>query len=302
MDVKLKIKTMVETTQDLPAMPQVWLKIRELTQQPDVAVRTIANEILKDQSMTTRLLKAANSSKYVSYRKHITTVTDAVMVLGFSEVRNVVIGYAFYKMMDQLNKNKQFDFKAFWMHSLTTGAAARMIAENVQYVSTEEAFVAGLLHDIGKLVIGQLMLQEYEAVQALMNNGMQDIEAEQEIFHVDHQEIGRWVAERWYFPELLVHVISQHHRTELEDREKSLFRLVDIISVANDMAHLIVLENKQELMKRIYACHHKSFYLFGLSKDRCLDIVRELPALMRKEMADFGSANIQMSELESLVI
>ena len=145
MDVKLKIKAMVETTQDLPTMPRIWLKIREMTQQSHVSAADIAKEILKDQGMTTRLLKAANSSHYISYRKNITTVSDAIVVLGFSEVRNVVIGYAIHKIAEQMNNNKDFNFNQFWLHSLSTGVAARLIAENVQYASGEEAFVAGLL-------------------------------------------------------------------------------------------------------------------------------------------------------------
>ena len=300
MDVKLKIKAMVETTQDLPTMPRIWLKIREMTQQSHVSAADIAKEILKDQGMTTRLLKAANSSHYISYRKNITTVSDAIVVLGFSEVRNVVIGYAIHKIAEQTNNNDDFNFNQFWLHSLSTGVAARLIAENVQYASGEEAFVAGLLHDIGKLVIGQLMLKEYQQVQGRIADGLSDLEAENEVLHLDHQVIGRWVAERWYFPELLLHVISQHHRAELEDREKSRYRLVDIIAVADTMAHVIFAENKAELMKIVFENQEKAFYLLGLSKDRWLAIVKDLRDHVRKEVENFGPIEVKMEELREV--
>ena len=138
---------MVETTRDIPAMPQIWIKIREMTQHLNISATMIANEILKDQGMTSRILKAANSATYAGYNQKIATVTNAIVLLGFNEVRNIIVGLAVFNMLEKLKSNKRFNFKEFWLHSLATGVAARMLAEHVQYKNIEEAFVAGLLAD-----------------------------------------------------------------------------------------------------------------------------------------------------------
>ncbi|KAA3657878.1 MAG: HDOD domain-containing protein [Calditrichaeota bacterium] len=289
---------MVETTRDIPAMPQIWVKIREMTQHLNISAAAIANEILKDQGMTSRILKAANSATYAGYNQRITTVTNAIVLLGFNEVRNIVVGLAVYNMLEKLKHNKRFKFKEFWMHSLATAVAARMIAELVQYKNTEEAFVAGLLHDVGKLVISQLMPKQYDEVLLLTENGESDIVAEDNIFHVDHQVIGQWLAERWHLPEVLVYACSMHHRLELDNRQKSRFRIVDIVSVANDMAHLIFCSNKNERKQDAQKCQNKALSLLTISKDNWSRIIRNLADNVRKEIEEY---NLSETDFENLL-
>ncbi|KAA3619296.1 MAG: HDOD domain-containing protein [Calditrichaeota bacterium] len=298
MDLKVKIKTMVETTDDIPAMPQIWMKIRDMTQHLNISAPGIAKEILKDQGMTTRILKVANSATYAGYNQRVTTVTNAIVLLGFNEVRNVVVGYAVYEMLAKLKKNNHFNFKEFWVHSLATGVAARMLAESVQYRNSEEAFVAGLLHDVGKLVISQLMPKEYDSVLLRIRGGMDNLEAENEILHVDHQVIGAWVAERWHFPEVLVRAVSQHHRCELEERQKSRSRIVDIIAVANEMVHLIFSSGAKNKMKDAMFCQSNAQSLLSISRERWSHIIRNLATNVRSNIEEY---NLKDSDIDSLL-
>ncbi|MCA9733825.1 HDOD domain-containing protein, partial [candidate division KSB1 bacterium] len=298
MDIKLKIKTMVETTRDIPAMPQIWIKIREMTQHLNISATMIANEILKDQGMTSRILKAANSATYAGYNQKIATVTNAIVLLGFNEVRNIIVGLAVFNMLEKLKSNKRFNFKEFWLHSLATGVAARMLAEHVQYKNIEEAFVAGLLHDVGKLVVSQLMPKEYDEVMLRIENGMDDLSAENEVFHADHQVIGQWLAERWHLPDVLIRACSLHHRDGMEKRQKSRFRIVDIVSIANDMAHLIFSSDKSDRNQNAHQCQTKALSLLTISKDNWSRIVRNLAENVRKEIDEY---NLSESDFESLL-
>ncbi len=298
MDLKVKIRTMVETTSDLPAMPQIWLKIREMTQHLNISAPSIAKEILKDQGMTTRILKIANSATYAGYNQKITTVTNAIVLLGFNEVRNVVVGYAVYEMLKKLKKNKQFNFKEFWLHSLAAAVAARMLAENVQYKNIEEAFVAGLLHDVGKLAISQLMPKEYDKVLVHNLCSQENINREEEILHVNHQEIGEWVAKRWHFPEVLILAIRKHHRSELNGRQKSRYRIIDIVAVANEMAHLIFSKESGNRNKAALDCQANALSLLSISKERWSHIVRNMAANVRKQIREY---NLNESDIEALL-
>lgn len=289
---------MVETTSDLPAMPQIWLKIRDMTQQLNNSAPKIAKEILKDQGMTTRVLKIANSATYAGYNQKITTVTNAIVLLGFNEVRNVVVGYAVYEMLKKLKKNKRFNFKEFWLHALATAVASRMLADNVQYKNVEEAFVAGLLHDVGKLVISQLMPNDYDKVLLRNLRGEENLEAEEEILHVNHQIIGKWVAKRWHLPEVLVLAISKHHRVDMEKRQKSRYRIIDIVSVANEMAHLIFSRESTNRNKTAMDCQANALSLLSISKERWSHIVRNLAANVRKQISEY---NLNESDIDSLL-
>ncbi len=295
MDLRVKIKTMVNTTQDIPAMPTIWLKIRELTQQKNVSASIIAGEILKDQGTTTRLLKVANSAAFNRCNKKISTVTEAVVHLGFNEVRNVVMGYAVSNMLVKLQQNEYFDFKGYWVHSLATAVASRMIAETVRYTNTEEAFVAGLLHDIGKLVISQLMPAEYGHVLQRIAAGSECLHAEDGILKVDHQEIGRWVAERWHFPEILICTISRHHREELAAEQRSQYKLVDIVAVADQMANIIFTTGNKNCKTDVCGSQQTAFDLLGVNKGNWSFILRNLATSVGENIEDY---NLSQADIE----
>lgn len=298
MDLRIKIKTMVNTTQDIPAMPTIWLNIRDLMQQKSVSASVIANEILKDQGTTTRLLKVANSAAFNRYNKKISTITEAVVQLGFKEVRNVVVGYAVSSMLEKLQQNEHFNIKAYWVHSLATGIASRMIAETVRYTNAEEAFVAGLLHDIGKLIISQLMPVEYGQVLQKVAAGSDYLSAEDELLRVDHQVIGSWVARRWQFPEILISAISQHHRDELAADQRSKYKLIDIVAVANQMANVIFSTANSKQRADISGSQQAAFDLLGVNKGNWSFILRNLAANVAENIEDY---NLTSQDIENFL-
>lgn len=289
-----EIKARVETTEELPPMPQIWLRIREMTERFNVSAQEVAGLILKDQGTTSKLLKVANSAIYAGYHQKITTVTNAIVLLGFNEVRNIVLGYAVYNMLGKLKKNKKFDFKAFWIHSLATGVAARMLAESLQYQNTEEAFVAGFLHDIGKLVSGQLFPEAYNAAQAKIKRGEKPLQCERETIGADHQQVGKWVASRWHFPELLVDAIALHHHLENRNAPQRRKVLVRIVAVANDMAKLIFSKDQKASKETARAFHSRAFALLNISRERWALILRNLSANVKDVLEEFNLNQIDL--------
>ena len=289
---------MVNATQDIPAMPTIWLRIRELMQQKSVTAAMIAKEILKDQGTTTRLLKVANSAAFNKNNKRISTITEAIVQLGFNEVRTVVVGYAVSSMLEKLQQNEYFDIKAYWVHSLAAGIASRMIAETVRYPNAEEAFIAGLLHDIGKLIISQLMPAEYGRVVQKVAAGSDYLSAEDDVLRVNHQVIGSWIAGRWQFPEILICAISQHHRDELAPDQRSKYKLIDIVAVANQMANIIFSTANRNHKADIVGSQQTAFDLLGVNKGNWSFILRHLAANVGENVEDY---NLTAEDIENFL-
>ncbi len=291
-----RLRSLVETTDDLPALPQIWMRVRKITEDLNASAYDVAEVILKDQAMTARILKAANSAVYAGYHQKITTITNAIVLLGFKEVRNIVLGYTAYHMLSRLRKSSQFDFKSFWIHSLATAVAAKMLGESLGYELPEEAFVSGLLHDIGKLIAAYLLPDAYSQVIQHSSQNNDILNLEREILGADHQEIGQWAAERWVFPVLLQQVIGKHHRSGLKPGERSRHALVDIVAVANDMAKIIFRTAASDDPVNPRDAQSKAHALTGISKERWAVILRQLATNVRKLIDEF---NLTQEDLEA---
>ncbi len=282
-----EIKKHLSTADDLPAMPQIWVQVKKATDELNASARDIAKIILKDQGLTSRLLRISNSAVYAGYHQKITTVTNAIVLLGFKEVRSTVLGYSVYQLLRKMHNNKVFDFKAFWIHSLTTGVAAKMLAERIQYDLPEEAFVAGLLHDSGKLIANQLFPKEYSVVLQHVAQGKDWLQAEKAILGADHQMLGSWVAEKWHFPPVLIKALARHHRTGLRKGQRSSERLVDIVAVANQMAKIIFRNSGTDVRSSMSQCQNMARLLLHLSPEKWTHVLKSLASNVRAIVEEY---------------
>ncbi len=282
-----EIKKRLLLADDLPAMPQIWTQVKAATEELNVSARDIAKIILKDQGLTSRLLRISNSAIYAGYHQKITTVTNAIVLLGFNEVKSTVLGYSVYKLLRGMQNNKEFDFKSFWIHSLTTGVAAKMLAERVQYDIPEEAFVAGLLHDCGKLIANQLFPQEYAKILKKAPRGNKLLEVEKSILGTDHQTIGKWAGEKWHFPPVLIKALSEHHRNGLRPAQRSSERIVDIVAVANEMAKIIFRDSNTDVRASISQCQNKARLLLQLPPEKWTQVLKSLASNVRAIVEEY---------------
>jgi HD-like signal output (HDOD) protein len=234
---KERIFARLRSVEDLPTMPQVMINIRTISESPKSSAADLANVILKDPALTSRVLRVANSAMYGGFSRQIASVTHAVVLMGFQAVRSVAFGVMVQSMLNRIRNNKDFDFQKFWIQSVKNGVAARMLAVLLGKEVPEEAFVAGFLCDIGQLIFGQYFPEEYRRIEEKLTNWADRSDMEMAIMKVDHQEIGKWMADRWKFPAPLVNAISQHHHPTLRDRSKQPVELADIVYVANWIAN-----------------------------------------------------------------
>ena len=203
-------KELVTGSIRLVSLPEVCLRVNEMLDEPAVTASDLGNVISQDTSLTARLLKIVNSS-YYGFQAKIETVSRAVTVVGLRELRGLVIAASavetFSNVPDEiLNKVR------FWRHSLYCGVIARLLAEQCNVLHSERLFVAGLLHDIGKLVIAQRLPIETQKISLQAESeGRSEFEVEQDVLGFNHAEVGGELMRAWNMPETLFESVAYHH-------------------------------------------------------------------------------------------
>jgi putative nucleotidyltransferase with HDIG domain len=205
----------IETISTIPTLPTVIERITRLLQNPKTSAEEIGKAITTDQALATKVLKLVNSAFY-GFPGKISTITHAIVILGFSTIKNVVLTAsifdAFHKKGDETT---EFDLEQFWTHSIACGVAAQSIAKFLGSADKEECFIAGLLHDLGKLIVCQYLPDEFNKV--LSHTKKKQIlfyESEKEFFDVTHQEVGSFLTQRWNLPQNLQNAVMYHHNPQ----------------------------------------------------------------------------------------
>jgi putative nucleotidyltransferase with HDIG domain len=192
----------------LPTMPVVAARIHQMLEDEDVDIAKLAQVIQSDPAVVARMVKMANSSFYGS-RREIKTITAAIMTIGLSAVRGTVLQAALQELYQPFGPTEEM----LWEHANAVAMASRFLASHLRPAMAEEAFLAGLLHDIGMLVLNWSAPEQF---QLLLTREELDSEAnfateEFEIFKVSHGEVGGWVLRNWEFPDELIAVAKDHH-------------------------------------------------------------------------------------------
>jgi putative nucleotidyltransferase with HDIG domain len=230
-----RIRRVTESIINLPTLPTVVSKMLDLIDNPKTSAASLARLISTDQTLTARILKLANSA-YYGFPREITTVNMAIVVLGFNTVREMGLSLSVFEVLKNSEDGELFDLSRFWEHSIGCGVAARTVAHKYRPELAGEAFVAGLLHDIGKVIFNQYFKDDFLEIMRLVHNGAMSLdEAEREIMGTTHAEVGGWLAEKWNLPKLIVDSITYHH-TPFDARSSVQF--VSLICIANYLVHL----------------------------------------------------------------
>jgi len=211
-DARNRLRLIVNRTTDLRPLKSVATRAISIAEDERSAAMDLATVISSDQALTSKLLKLSNSA-YYGYARRISNVREAVILLGMRTVRSVAISSAIIDAfkVPELEKGG-FDQDLFWAHSVSVGLVAELIARETRIARPEDAFTAGVLHDVGKLA---MMLAEptmfAEVVDLVNHEGMKYRESELAVFEIGHEHVGSRLAQRWKFPESLVHAIRDHH-------------------------------------------------------------------------------------------
>ena len=225
---------------DLPTLPRTVLKITELVNDPKSSVNDIARIITDDQVLTARLLKLVNSSFY-GFPHRISTVNSAIVLLGFDAIRSLLLTTSVFDLFAGRNKKSRQDQEKFWDHSLGCAVGAKVIGNFLRHDKIEELFVAGLLHDIGKIVEMLYLPDDFAKVAATINQqNILMLTAEEKVLGYDHAEIGRLLADKWNLPNKLEQIIAHHHQPASAGSfimEASIVHLADILCRALNMGY-----------------------------------------------------------------
>ena len=208
MDLVDKILT---SAKDLPTLPTVYSALCDTIANARSTADDVAKVISTDQASTLKILRIANSAFY-GFSGKVETVSRAVMILGFNEVRNIVLASSIINLFSKKKTLLNFKPGDFWAHSIAVGLATRLLGQAVGGRNLENFFVAGILHDIGKLFIFESAESEFGKILTLAAERRQFIrEAELEVLGMDHALIGSLLADQWKLPEPIHNAIRYHH-------------------------------------------------------------------------------------------
>lgn len=202
-DNRNDLKKIIMDIKTLPTLPGVVSKLNELSNNDRSSMEEMARIVSSDQVLSARILRLANSPSYGFHR--VSTISNAMILLGVNVVKSLALSSTIFEIMEK-------DSVGLWEHSMGVGVAANLIARKLCLPECEEIATAGLLHDIGKVVIYlKCSAAEQQIRSAIETKGFSRLEAELDIVGAGHDEIGCWLAKCWFLPDKLSEPIAFHH-------------------------------------------------------------------------------------------
>ena len=199
---------LVNSVKDIHAMPTVIVKALNIMKKPTASMKELGDIVMYDQSLTIKILALVNSA-YYGFSQQISSINIALSLLGMVKVKNIIVAVAMKPMM-----SNQGD-KELWKHSMRVAAGCEYLASLTKVMDSDEAFIAGFVHDVGKMVLHMSNEKLYTKVLNAVADGADVLDAERKYFDSDHVKTGSLLAKRWQLPILLANIISYHHAPSL---------------------------------------------------------------------------------------
>jgi putative nucleotidyltransferase with HDIG domain len=263
----LTLEDIVHNLGDLPSLPAVVMELLNCIDEEDVDISVLAKKVSHDQALTAKTLRLANSSLY-GLQVKVTTIQQAITYLGFQTTRNLITAAAVTGCFPE-GRCPGFDDKAFWRHSIATAACAKVLARQIRF-NQDYAFTAGLLHDIGRLVLVTSFPDDY--ARAIVHRAGRDcsmLEAERSVLGVDHVDAGVALAEHWNFSDTMRLAIAGHH----DPAAPGAGFLASIIHVADAVVYALDLAQGADDL--VPALSTVAWGALGLDEDAYLHLFRE---------------------------
>jgi len=229
------LKRIQATIRKMPSLSTTVVKVLETCNDPQSSANDLKRVISLDPVLTGRVLKLINSA-YFALGKPITSLTRAIIMLGVNSVKNLALSFAILRNMRGSRSFHAFGADDFWLHCLGVGVVAKSLAaaKGLSPAEQEEHFVAGLLHDLGKLPLNNQFPEEYfQVCQSSGKEGSTFQLSEDRVLGIDHCQVGAMIARKWRLGVSLIETLSCHH--QVDDSRKSCRDLVSIISLANQI-------------------------------------------------------------------
>ncbi len=228
----------VRAVEDFPTLPTIYSALLDMLSNTDSKVSDVANLISKDQATVLKILKTANSAFY-GFNKEIDNITSAITLLGFYEIKNIVMSLTFINLFKQTKLNQYINPVDYWKHSIGVAIISRRLGISLNAHVTENYFLAGLLHDIGKLVCYLYFTTEYgKALQYCKSHRVSMLDAETRVLGFTHQDIGEEIAIKWNLPHDIRNAIKHHHTGIVPQKFEPQTAAVHISNIAVKILNL----------------------------------------------------------------
>ncbi len=225
-----KMKILIEKIDRLPTVPDILSRVLAITDNPDSTSRDLMNVIVHDPAISAKVISIANSS-YYSFANRVVNLSHAISLLGFNVVKNITIGLSVFSCFHDPYSPLSNKVNDLYIHSFAVGFAADGLAKRTTAVDSDSAFLTGLLHDIGKMVLIKLLDLNYNNILEIALDQKKGLErVEKEVLGFDHADAGAWLVKKWGLPDVFVTTVQHHHVTAPEVGDmRSLIALCDAL-------------------------------------------------------------------------
>jgi len=233
-------RRVLKRVKDIPSLPQLVVETLNKLDDPKSSAADVGHKLSLDEGLLVRVLRLANSAYYGLPRK-ITGVSEAVSYLGFKTVKSIVLAATVYKFMDGSFSGYALDRGALWRHSQSVAVTSRHIAERTGHADPEEAYIGGMMHDLGKTVLNDYVRFGYGVILRMVEEDkLTFCEAERSVLGFDHAQVGGLVLEQWNLPESYALAASHHHMPwELSAEKGEFLPCIDVVHAANAMCIML---------------------------------------------------------------
>ncbi len=233
-------RRVLKRVKDIPSLPQFVVETLKQLDDPRSSASDVAAKLSKDEGLVVRVLRLANSA-YYGLSRRITGVADAISFLGFKTAKSVVLAASVYKFMDSAFTGYSLDRGELWRHSQGGGMTSRFLCEKLKVADPEEAYIGGMMHDLGKIVLNDYVRFGYSIILRLVEEDKVPFcEAERQVLGFDHAQVGGLVMEQWNLPEAYAYITAYHHTPWDLPAEQSAYQpIVDVVHVANAMCIML---------------------------------------------------------------
>ena len=280
----------ISTLKNLPTLPHILLKLFEVCGRDDVSLDEITAIVSKDPSLSIKVLKLANSD-YLGLPQKIHQINHAVDLVGAGGIKDLAICAGIYDALDKPKKNGSFNLKTFWWHSLRCAFLAKNMAAALKFGKPDEAFVSGLLHDIGKVVLWANFYEAYEDILQNSSNDEERLVLEEARFGVNHCDVATWLLNRWNFQTVISDPVRYHHESPI--RIVQALPMTQIVYIAN----LLCQDTESKITEGIISAQK----ILGLGSSECYGFIEK----SRQDAKDVADAldigiNIDASRLKTI--
>lgn len=280
----------------LPSLPAVAVRVIELTSDPNVKLADLGRVVETDQGLTTKILRTVNSSFY-GLRQKCGSIQKALVMLGLNPVKSLALSFSLVKAVEDGHEGCSFDFISYWRRGLYTAVAGRVFGGLVKIDDPDEAFLGGLLQDLGMIAIHRALGAKYDEVLKCAPHHRDLVSAELEMLEVQHPDIGAMLADRWKLPSQIVLPVKYHERPTAAPA--SCVPLIRCVAIGN-LAHDVLTDaDPTEAVRRMYA---RAEQWFELKPEQVDEQLRRIAAGVREMSSVLRLSTGQSADVDEVLL